>query len=91
MRILLISVNQCTDPYPVYPLGMGIIARVLTDAGCEVIQKDILVHKMEGIETALKETSFDMIGISIRNIDTVNSTAGDTVFIGTAVEIIKKC
>ena len=91
MRILLISANQCIDPYPVYPLGMGIIARVLADAGCEVIQKDILVHKMEGIEKTLKESSFDMICISIRNIDTVNSTAGDTVFIGIAFEIIKKC
>ena len=91
MRILLISANQCIDPYPVYPLGMGIIAQVLTNAGCEVIQKDILVHKMEGIETALRENSFDMIGISIRNIDTVNSSAGDTVLVGIAFEIIKKC
>lgn len=90
MRALLISANQCIDPYPVYPLGMSIIARVLTDAGWEVVQRDVLVHKVEGIEKTL-QTSFDLIGISIRNIDTVSSTAGDTTFVGIVFELVEMC
>lgn len=91
MKVLLISANQCIDPYPVYPLGMGIIARVLTDNGAEVVQKDILVHKMAGIEECLKKDSFDLIGVSIRNIDTVNSVSGDVTFVGAAFDIVKLC
>ena len=91
MRALLISSNQCTDPYPVYPLGMSIIARVLTDAGWEVVQSDILVHGLAGIEKKLEETHFDLIGISIRNIDTVNSTSGSTTFVGIVPELVKLC
>lgn len=91
MRALLISGNQCVDPYPVYPLGMGIVARVLTEAGWEVVQRDILVHTMKGIEETLEAETFDLIGISIRNIDTVNSTAGETMLTGTAFDIVKLC
>ncbi|MBO4303208.1 MAG: cobalamin-dependent protein [Lentisphaeria bacterium] len=91
MKALLISSNQCTDPYPVYPLGMSIIARVLTDAGWEVVQSDILVHGLAGIEKKLEETHFDLIGISIRNIDTVNSTSGSTTFVGIVPELVKLC
>ena len=91
MKTLLISANQCIDPYPVYPLGMGIIARVLTDEGVEVVQKDILVHKMTGIEETIRANSFDLIGISIRNIDTVNSTSVNASLTGCAFDLVKLC
>lgn len=91
MKALLISANQCIDPYPVYPLGMGIIARVLTDSGVEVVQRDILVHGKTGITETLKTNHFDLIGISIRNIDTVNSTAGSTSLTGAAFDLINLC
>lgn len=91
MRALLISANSCIDPYPVYPLGMGIIAQVLTNHGIEVTQRDILVHKIDNIEKTLRENNFDLIGVSIRNIDTVNSTAGDCTLVGSAFDIVKLC
>lgn len=91
MKVLLISANQCTDPYPVYPLGMGIIANVLTQKGADVLQRDILVHQLEGIEETLRTVSFDLIGVSIRNIDTVNSAAGDVTLTGIAFAIVKLC
>ena len=91
MKALLISANQCIDPYPVYPLGMGIIANVLKSCGVEVVQRDILVHKLAGIEATLQTMSFDIIGISIRNIDTVNSAAGDVTLTGIVFELVKLC
>ena len=91
MKALLISANQCIDPYPVYPLGMGIIARVLTDSGVEVVQRDILVHGKTGITETLKTNHFDLIGISIRNIDTVNSTVGSTSLTGAAFDLVNLC
>ena len=32
MKILLTASNTCTDPYPVYPLGMSVIAQALAAA-----------------------------------------------------------
>lgn len=90
MKALLISANQCIDPYPVYPLGMGIVARVLTEAGVEVVQSDVLVHGLDGLAERLR-TPFDLIGISIRNIDTVNSAQGNTSFVGIVFDIVKLC
>ena len=42
MKILLVSVNDYTANI-VYPLGMGVVAKVLSDAGYEVKQFDFLV------------------------------------------------
>ena len=42
-RIFLISSNTTIDPYPVYPVGMAIIASALAEAGHEVRQFDFLV------------------------------------------------
>ena len=41
-KILLISTNTTTEPYPVYPLGMSVIATALTQAGHTVKQFDFL-------------------------------------------------
>jgi radical SAM superfamily enzyme YgiQ (UPF0313 family) len=81
MKILLISTNTATSPYPVFPLGCGIIASVLRDAGHNVRLFDVMVES-DGIHTfdkicdsLMKEArSFnpELVGISIRNIDNVN-------------------
>ena len=42
MKVLLISANVTLSPYPLYPLGVSIIAAVLTKAGHEVQQADFL-------------------------------------------------
>ena len=36
MRVLLVSANVACSPYAVYPLGMGMIAGSLRNAGHEV-------------------------------------------------------
>lgn len=43
MKILLTASNTCTDPYPVYPLGMSVIAQALAAAGHDVKQFDVAV------------------------------------------------
>ena len=74
MKILLISANITVSPYPVYPLGMSMIAAALTKAGHEVQQTDILHQKnsLEAIVFSVQQFKPELIGISVRNIDNVN-------------------
>ena len=74
-RILLISSNTAVDPYPVYPVGMAIIASALTAAGHEVRQFDFLVAEKStsNLKKIVADFSPDYVGVSIRNIDNVDS------------------
>jgi lipid biosynthesis B12-binding/radical SAM protein len=74
-RIFLISANTTVDPYPVYPVGMAIIAAALAGAGHEVHQFDFLVAEQsdERLQKAISDFSPDYVGVSIRNIDNVDS------------------
>lgn len=79
-RILLISSNTTTMPMPVYPLGMSIIASSLNQDGHEVKQLDPMLYPEDNFACVLETIkSFvpDFIGISIRNIDTVDSFASE--------------
>lgn len=74
MKVLLISANVTLSPYPLYPLGVSIIAAVLTKAGHEVRQADFLQqnNSLEAISREVREFGPDLVGISVRNIDNVN-------------------
>jgi len=81
MKILLISTNTASNPYPVFPLGCGIIASVLMDAGYDVKVFDVMAESsgqpdldgiLKSLDCKLREFSPDIAGISIRNIDNVN-------------------
>ncbi len=79
-RILLISSNMNKNPLPVYPLGMSIIASSLQSDGHNVKQIDLLVEKnnnAKSVNDAIFEFKPDFIGISIRNIDNVDSLSSD--------------
>jgi hypothetical protein len=43
-KVFLLSTNSMTDPYPVYPLGMALVASSLTSAGHQVRQFDFLTQ-----------------------------------------------
>ncbi|MFA6104759.1 MAG: lipid biosynthesis B12-binding/radical SAM protein [Victivallaceae bacterium] len=75
MRILLISNNLSTDPYAVFPLGLGVIANVLRQKNHEVKLIDLLSASAAGISLRRSIADFNpqLVGISIRNIDNVNS------------------
>ena len=74
MKVLLISANVTLSPYPLYPLGVSIIAAALTRAGHEVLQADFLQQdkSLEAIGREVREFAPDLVGISVRNIDNVN-------------------
>src|SRR5450756_2825599 len=74
MKVLLISANVTLSPYPLYPLGVSVIAAVLTKAGHEVRQADLLQQNtsLEAIGREVQEFGPDLVGISVRNIDNVN-------------------
>lgn len=74
MKVLMISSNVTLSPYPIYPLGMSMVAAALTQAGHTVHQVDFLQQdtSMEAMVREVQEFQPGMVGISVRNIDNVN-------------------
>ncbi len=69
-RILLISVNRCANPDPVFPLGLAHLNSALRRAGHECIWLDSLADAADFSEK-LQSSRPNIVGISIRNIDDV--------------------
>ncbi|MCK5916117.1 MAG: lipid biosynthesis B12-binding/radical SAM protein, partial [Deltaproteobacteria bacterium] len=78
-RVFLISSNTTTDPYPVYPLGMAVVAGALQAAGHQVQQYDPLAQgeSMPQMLQQIKGFAPDLLAISLRNIDNVDSFSGE--------------
>jgi len=74
MKILLISSNIADTPYPIYPLGLGMIATALRKAGHDIHQFDFLQsgRSIDALTKTIQDYDPKLIGISIRNIDNVN-------------------
>ncbi len=74
-RIFLLSTNVTTEPYPVYPLGMAVIASALAAKGHELRQFDFLAsgRSEDKLREALREFGPETICLSLRNIDNVDS------------------
>ncbi|MDV7341037.1 lipid biosynthesis B12-binding/radical SAM protein [Terasakiella sp. A23] len=90
LHCLLISINQVQTPYVVHPLGMAHIAGALEEAGHFVRQYDVLAEGgLSGLDGVFADQCFDVVGISIRNIDTVDS-ADPQFFLGTAFQAISE-
>lgn len=69
-NILLISVNQCRNPYPVFPLGLTHLAGALKKQGYSVQIFDLAVEN-SSLEKVIQDFIPEYIGISLRNIDDV--------------------
>ena len=78
-RVFLISSNTTTDPYPVYPLGMAVVSGALQAAGHQVQQYDPLAQgeSMLQLLQQIKAFTPDLLAISLRNIDNVDSFSSD--------------
>lgn len=64
------------SPYPVYPIGVAHVMGALQSHGHQAVHVDILASDGYSIlEQSLIENQYDIIGISIRNIDNVDSTS----------------
>ncbi len=75
MKILLISANWATSPYPIYPIGMSMVAAALKKAGHDVELFDFLQSgcSFDAVKDKVKSCQPDVVGLSIRNIDNVNA------------------
>jgi len=74
-RILLVSSNVTTEPYPVYPLGLAVISAALAAQGHELEQFDFLAAGESEELLRQRVTAFapDYVCLSIRNLDNCDS------------------
>jgi radical SAM superfamily enzyme YgiQ (UPF0313 family) len=88
MKVLLISANTLTEPYPVYPLGLDYVAAAIdNDHEVQIADMNVLKGYEPLIET-VGRFSPDIIGISLRNIDNTDTT-DPRGFIGIYSELIE--
>jgi len=86
VKILLISPNTLTVPYPVYPLGLDYVAGAVIHRH-KVKIADMNCMDRQQLARLMKEFSPEIIGISCRNID--NTESGDSsYFIGEYADLI---
>jgi radical SAM superfamily enzyme YgiQ (UPF0313 family) len=71
MKILLISANRERMPFPVFPLGLAYIAKVLREDGhrLEVIDLCFSQEVSADLKSTLQRFQPDLTGISLRNLD----------------------
>lgn len=81
-RIIFLSSNLFTTPYPVYPLGMAMVASALSARGHKLRQMDLLVEGESGnhLKRAISEFDPDFVCISVRNIDNVDSLTPESAW-----------
>ncbi|HXX64753.1 MAG TPA: radical SAM protein [Bacteroidota bacterium] len=71
MNILIISTNRSASPVPVVPNGACMVAEAVERAGHSVKVLDLMFEQdpARSIGTELGRREYDVIGLSIRNID----------------------
>jgi len=75
LRILLVSANRLATPYPVYPLGVAYLTTYLREhmPDIDIQSFDFNMGKEEELAQYLNQFQPTYIGISLRNVDGVNS------------------
>lgn len=74
MKVLLISTNRLTTPYPVYPIGLDYVIGTITPSHkADVIDLCCDGYDPAKIEVRIKESAPDIVGLSLRNVDTSDS------------------
>jgi len=87
MKVLLISANTLTEPYPVYPLGLDYVAKAIAQNHKVKISDLNDLKDFDSIKEVIRNFLPDIIGISIRNIDNTD-TIDPKGFIGSYKIII---
>jgi radical SAM superfamily enzyme YgiQ (UPF0313 family) len=88
MRVLLISANQLTEPYPVYPLGLDYLAGALAPAHQVRILDKINIPEDDELRNAIADFLPDIIGVSLRNVDTTDGS-NPNGFLGEYVSLME--
>jgi radical SAM superfamily enzyme YgiQ (UPF0313 family) len=93
MKVLLISANTTNAPHSVYPLGLDYVAGALTPRHEVRILDMNLAAGQEALEGAIRAGAPEVIGISIRNIDNVDTLAAKSFVPGyeRIVELVRGC
>lgn len=82
MKVLLVSANTLTQPYPVYPLGLDYVAGAIADHH-QVRILDLNAEDDENVLFAVIDAfTPDVIGMSIRNVDTSDASNPKGFFAG---------
>lgn len=86
----MISANWATSPYPVYPIGMSMVAAALRRAGHDVELFDFLQagRSLPAAQARVESVAPDVVGISIRNVDNVNA-AHEQRYIDTVRKLVE--
>jgi Fe-S oxidoreductase len=87
-RILLITNNRCTTPYPVFPLGIGHVAAALTRSSYTVKIVDLFDTSID-LGSVLQRFKPDFIGVSQRNFDDIQ-IKNTRVFADDIVSLVKQ-
>lgn len=74
MKVLFISVNKVKSLRPVFPVGVVRVATHVRSKGYEVDVLDLCFESDDemSVKNRVKEFSPDVVGISIRNVDSLN-------------------
>lgn len=74
MKVMLTSINKLKSYRPVLPLGMITVATQVRDAGHDVRCVDLMFEEDDEsvIRAAVADFDPDIVGISIRNVDSLN-------------------
>jgi radical SAM superfamily enzyme YgiQ (UPF0313 family) len=75
-NVLLASANSENLPSPVYPLALAHLAGALVQAGHNPRQYDLQTHGPAALRAMIEDTRPDLVGVSIRNIDNIDSSTG---------------
>ncbi len=89
MNILIISTNRAVSPMPVMPIGACVVAEAAERVGHSVALLDLMfaADPLRAIEKALHRSTYDLIGLSVRNIDN-NDMHGTVFYIDDLVPLI---
>ena len=93
MRVLILAANFMTMPYPVYPLGAASIAETARRCGHEARLVDLLSesgfsgYQPALIQKAVEEFKPDCLGLSLRNLESADSSNADEHW---SLDLVKK-
>ncbi len=93
MKVLLISANTTNAPHSVYPLGLDYVAGALTPRHEVRILDMNRAATPEHLEAEIRDGAPGLIGISIRNIDNVDTVAAKSFIPGyeRIVRLVRDC
>ncbi len=86
MKVLLISANTLTVPYPVYPMGLDYVAGAMADRH-DVHLLDMNLIAPNRLGERLLALAPEIIGIALRNVDNTDA-AGPEGFLGAYRQLV---